>query len=178
MEGCCRSVIVSVRGTWSMEDIITDSVADPMLLKDWLPKGDFSLFCFQARLHCDFEKRVRLIKEGRPPPHWQCLTMVCSCLWDSSIVDGEVGCLHAEFCEANADADHMWAHSGIVGAADAVLVDLEANGILKALLEAQDTTPEQQAAERQAFAAVHHKCSLPATWKQLASRMLGGESVR
>ena len=42
-----RSVIVSVRGTWSMEDIITDSVADPMLLKDWLPKGDTScrLFC-------------------------------------------------------------------------------------------------------------------------------------
>ena len=34
-----RSVIVSIRGTWSMEDIITDSVADPMLLKDWLPKG-------------------------------------------------------------------------------------------------------------------------------------------
>lgn len=23
-----------------MEDIITDSVADPMLLRDWLPKGE------------------------------------------------------------------------------------------------------------------------------------------
>jgi len=28
-----------VRGTWSMEDIITDSVADPRLLTDWLPQG-------------------------------------------------------------------------------------------------------------------------------------------
>ena len=56
--------------------------------------------------------------------------------------------LNAEFCEQHKDAEHMWAHSGIVGAADAILIDLEANGILKALLEAQDTTPEQQAAER------------------------------
>ena len=42
----------------------------------------------------------------------------------------------------------MWAHSGIVGAADAILIDLDANGILKALLEGQDTTPQEQAAER------------------------------
>lgn len=54
----------------------------------------------------------------------------------------------AEFCEANEGWEHMWAHSGIVGAADAILMDLEANGILKALLERIDTTPEQQAAER------------------------------
>ena len=48
----------------------------------------------------------------------------------------------------------MWAHSGIVGAADAILIDLEANGILKALLEAQETTPEEQAAERYASAVL------------------------
>lgn len=42
----------------------------------------------------------------------------------------------------------MWAHSGIVGAADAVLLDLEANGILRALLEGAETTPQQQAVER------------------------------
>lgn len=33
-------MVVAIRGTWSMEDIITDSVADPMLLRDWLPKGN------------------------------------------------------------------------------------------------------------------------------------------
>lgn len=34
-----------------MEDIITDSVADPMLLKDWLPKGETScrLLCFKLQ---------------------------------------------------------------------------------------------------------------------------------
>lgn len=54
----------------------------------------------------------------------------------------------AEFCEAHEGTEHMWAHSGIVGCADAILLDLEANGILRALLDKVDTTPEQQAAER------------------------------
>lgn len=35
----CRSVVVAIRGTWSMEDIITDSVASAECLKDWLPPG-------------------------------------------------------------------------------------------------------------------------------------------
>ena len=46
----------------------------------------------------------------------------------------------------------MWAHSGIIGAADAILVDLEANGILEALLQGKEdvseAAPQNQAAER------------------------------
>ena len=47
----------------------------------------------------------------------------------------------------------MWAHSGIRGAADGVLADLEANGILSTLLEGDkpsQNSPEQQAVSRQA----------------------------
>ena len=34
----CRSVVVGVRGTATMEDIVTDSVAQPEPLQDWLPE--------------------------------------------------------------------------------------------------------------------------------------------
>ena len=80
-----------------MEDIITDSVAEPECLADWLPKG---------------------------------------------------------FREAHGEeeAAQMWAHSGIVAAADAILLDLEANAILAALLEGENGTtaaaPEPEVAER------------------------------
>ena len=91
-----RSVVVAIRGTWSMEDIITDSVAEPECLADWLPKA--------------FREQ------------------------------------HGE------DAAQMWAHSGIVAAADAILLDLEANNILSALLEGDSgttaTAPEPEVAER------------------------------
>lgn len=46
----------------------------------------------------------------------------------------------------------MWAHSGILGAANAILLDLEANGILNALLQGEDTTPQEQAMQRHATA--------------------------
>ena len=38
---CCRSVVVAVRGTATMEDVITDSVAAPDLLdrSEWLPES-------------------------------------------------------------------------------------------------------------------------------------------
>ena len=80
-----------------MEDIITDSVAEPECLADWLPKG---------------------------------------------------------FRDAHGEeeAAQMWAHSGIVGAADAILLDLEANAILSALLEggygAPAAAPEPEVADR------------------------------
>lgn len=36
----CRAVVVAVRGTSSVEDVITDSVAEPERLPpEWLPKG-------------------------------------------------------------------------------------------------------------------------------------------
>ena len=37
----CRSVVVAVRGTATMEDVITDSVAAPDLLdrSEWLPES-------------------------------------------------------------------------------------------------------------------------------------------
>jgi len=54
--------------------------------------------------------------------------------------------------EHGEETKQMWAHSGIVGAADAILVDLEANGILEALLRGEEdvagAAPEQQAADR------------------------------
>ena len=36
----CRSVVIALRGTTSVEDIITDSVAEPEKLDgEWVPKG-------------------------------------------------------------------------------------------------------------------------------------------
>lgn len=37
VHGVCRSVILAVRGTATIEDVITDSLAEPELLTDWLP---------------------------------------------------------------------------------------------------------------------------------------------
>ena len=88
--------MVAIRGTWSMEDIITDSVAEAERLHDWLPKS---------------------FRE-----------------------------------EQGGEADQMWAHGGIVAAAEAVLVDLDANGILAALLQGDfsncEVPPEEEVAER------------------------------
>ena len=44
----CRSVVVAVRGTATMEDVVTDSVAQPDTLQDWLPE-DIHKVCSCSR---------------------------------------------------------------------------------------------------------------------------------
>ncbi|GAB4819117.1 hypothetical protein N2152v2_006163 [Parachlorella kessleri] len=72
-----KSVVLAVRGTVSMEDLITDLLSSPLDVSSWLPD------------------------------------------WVN---------------EANADGKGMYAHSGIVGSATAILKDLEERGLLKELL--------------------------------------------
>lgn len=76
-----------------------------------------------------------------------------SCQWIcSSISEGLLSRLTGFRDEHGEETKQMWAHSGIIGAADAILVDLEANGILEALLQGEEdvseAAPKNQAAER------------------------------
>ncbi|KAK9829311.1 hypothetical protein WJX72_005111 [[Myrmecia] bisecta] len=85
-----RTVVVAIRGTVSIADLVTDAVVHPECINSWLPKG--------------FRKKNRL--RGR-----------------------------------------MYAHAGMVSAASAILEDLEAVGILPALMK--DDQPNKAGAKGQ-----------------------------
>ena len=103
-----RTVVVAVRGTYSMEDVITDAIAEPLELpRDWLPPelakvlGYLAMKCTVAR------PLMSAMAERYEERHLQAVDQ---------------------------GGQRFYAHAGIVAAAAAVFADLDKQGILHALL--------------------------------------------
>ena len=125
--GVCRkrkAVVLALRGTMSMADIVTDAVAHPENIDDWLPPHFAKVVLASA---------AGLLQCHRKPQVEATSTIQCMC---EEAKDGQQVSYRHACCaqETNLDQGRAWGHAGIVAAASAVLADLEKGGILKVYL--------------------------------------------
>jgi hypothetical protein len=131
-----KAVVVAIRGTMSIADVVTDAVVHPEDINDWLPPKFSRVRCMSSAQFCH-----------KP-------SAACVCWQSASLKFATLGlhgasqlaaCGRSQPCcktmnilllsavpqENEEEEGKAFGHAGIVAAASAVLADLDKGGILR-----------------------------------------------